>query len=103
MINKELVRQTLTKLLELDIGSRMPHHSGVCLELGLASLLQHPETLDGLTSTQIVHKAEETPEYDWCYEQCFKMTNMSIIDDDLGTMTKKRHEFVLYLLGELDK
>lgn len=102
MINKELVRQTLTKLLELEIGSSMPHKSGVCLELGIASLCQHPETMDGLTPTQIVHKAEETPEYEWCYEECFILTNTSIIDDDLGYMTKRRHEFVLYLLGKLD-
>lgn len=103
MINKELVRQTLTKLLQLEIGSRMPHNSGVCLELGLASLLQHPKTIGGLTSYQIVPKAERTPEYKWCYDKCFEWVNMSIIDYDLGTMTKKRHEFVLHLLGKIDE
>lgn len=101
MIDKELVRRTLNKLLELPIDSKMPHGSGVCMELGVASIEQCPEKMKGLGAIQLLDMIQETPEYKWCHNKCFNLTGRDTIHY-IGIMSSKRKGFIMYLLQELD-
>jgi hypothetical protein len=100
-MNKELVRITLTKLLEVPINDPMPNGSGVCLELGMVALLEAGVNISNVHRWRQIELAEDTQEYEWCYDHCLDIHGMSMCDNYLGTMTEKRKQFVRTLLGEL--
>jgi hypothetical protein len=88
MLNKELVKEVLNKLLELKDGDALPNGSGVCRELGIASVDYHSDE----TMPPCV-----TEEYTWAN----LLAGYGYVDF-AGTMTPIRREFIYLLLDNLE-
>jgi len=100
-MNKELVRATLTKLLEVPINDSMPNRSGVCLELGIAAVIKSGVDISEMKRRVLIGLAEQTEEYQWCCGNCVVIYKNNRCDCNLGIMTHNRRQFVQTLLGEL--
>ena len=85
-----MIYNVLMNLLEIPDGNPLPSGSGVCLEVGKA------------TKKRYTHGAPLTDEYAWVSDHAKNFCGLAYVSD-MGYMTPRRREFILYLLDRISK